>query len=90
MTSNMTTAQRCAEYLRHHGTAHNWQQIVMYNYNGHFGGYRGGPNVTFHKYYFDDSSISVHCFYNDAEIWTAEFYIGNRVVATVCSRNLKF
>ena len=90
MTSNKNTAQRCAEYLRHHGTAHNWQQIVMYNYGGHFGGYRGGPNVTFHKYYFDDSSISVHCFYNDAEIWTAEFYIGNRIVATVCSRNLKF
>lgn len=90
MTSNRTTAQRCAEYLRHHGTAHNWQRIILYNYGGHFNGYRGGPNMTVHKYSFDDSSLSVHCFYNDAEIWTAEFYINNKVVATVCSRNLKF
>lgn len=86
----MTTAQRCAEYLRNHGTAHNWQRIVLYNYGGHFNGYRGGPNMTVHKYYFNDSVMSVRCFYSDEELWTAEFYIQGKVAATVCSRNLKF
>jgi len=90
MTSSMTTAQRCAEYLRNHGTARNWQRIIIYNYGGRFSGYRGGPNCTIQKYYFNDSDISVHCFYNNTEIWTAEFYINNKVAATVCSRNLKF
>lgn len=90
MTSNMTTAQRCAEYLQNHGTARNWQKIIMYNYGGKFLGYTGGPNCTMQKFYFNDSSISVYCFYNDEELWTAEFYIGGKVAATVCSHNLKF
>ena len=89
MTSNRNTAQRCAEYLQNHGTARNWQRIILYNYGGHFGGYRGGPNCTMQKYYFDDSAILVHCSYND-ELWTTEFYIGNETVATVCSRIQKF
>lgn len=83
MTSSFNTAQRCAEYLRHHGTVQNWQKIILHNYAGKFAGYRGGPNIVLWKFWFEDSALQVHQYKDEQEQKKIEIFIGNKSVVVI-------
>lgn len=80
---NNTVAQSCVKYLKSKGTPDNVRRIIIKNYGGKFSGYRGNGEVTFWKYHFRDSSISIRFFRDEQEERRAEVYVDQKFACVI-------